>query len=103
MLDAQETKKVGHNWRVEITQSGRGGSILYYTEGVQTPIDFSWEFGGSVVAIIFCPAAATWDNNYPWAKGQRAMILERVGQDVIRQRAPNSKYTIESDDIILIR
>src|SRR5262245_17697429 len=74
---------------VEIAQSGRGGSIAY-REGANT-VAFDWEFGASpAIALIFGPAAQTWDRHYPWAAGRQAEIYDVVGAEAVRQKAPDA-------------
>jgi hypothetical protein len=77
------------NWKVEIQNSGKSGNI-FYEEGSQC-FDFYWEFGGApgIVLIIWSPEPSDWDEKIPWASGRRDEILNRVAQEVIRQRAPN--------------
>ena len=68
---------------VEITQSGRGGSITY-REGENT-VAFDWEFGASpAIALIFGPTAQAWDRQYPWAAGRQAEIYDFVGAEAVR-------------------
>jgi hypothetical protein len=77
--------------KVEITQSGRGGTI-YYHEGTRT-ISFEWEFAASpVLALIYGPSAAVWDQMHVWAAGRQLEIYARVGEEVIRQKAPGYRY-----------
>ena len=59
---------------------------------------FYWEFGGGdVVAILHTGLSS------PWSRQQRE-ILERVIQEVVRQRAPTCKADIdETGDYIYFR
>lgn len=76
---------------VEITQSGRGGSI-YYHEGTRT-ISFDWEFAASpALAVIIGPSAAVWDQMHIWAAGRQNEIYNLVGVEVIRQKAPGFRF-----------
>lgn len=75
------------DWRVEMPIDGRSGVISYH-EGSQVAT-FDWEFGGGkTVAIIYIGKASEWSQRYPWAASRRQKILERVKQEVIKQRAP---------------
>lgn len=66
---------------------GRDGYISYY-EGTSAT-SFYWEFGGGdVVAILHTGLSS------PWSRQQRE-ILERVIQEVVRQRAPTCKADID--------
>lgn len=86
------------NWRVEIEQQGRGGRVYYYEVEHSTPISFDWEFGeGDTVALIFCPSATSWNANYPWAENRRSVILDRVGKEIIRQRAQSHGFSVQGD------
>jgi hypothetical protein len=87
------------SYKVEISQSGRGGSINY-TENEQA-LRLDWEFAMDG-AYIFVPTPELWDaywqgNNIQWAAGRRQEILERVAEEVRRQKAQSSKVTIEDD------
>ena len=79
---------------VEISQSGRGGSI-YYREGDNT-ISFGWEFALSpALALIFGTETKHWEHQHPWAAGRQKEIFEFVAEEVIRQKAPGSDYESE--------
>jgi hypothetical protein len=78
---------------VTISQSGRAGSISY-REGVEEAV-FQWEFGGSVVALIWGTKRIDWDVSHPWAAGRQAEVYNFVAKEVIRQKAPNSGFDIE--------
>lgn len=74
-------------WSIEIKSSGRSGSVEY-REGAGA-LSFYWELGGEeVVASIWVGDVPKWTAEYPWAVGRRREILERVAQEVIRQKAP---------------
>ena len=74
-------------WSVEIAMAGRDGSILYAEHSGN--IHFYCEFGGGdVLAIIHGLDQVAWEKQYPWAMQRRMQILQRVAQDVIRQKAP---------------
>ena len=76
---------------VEITQTGRGGSI-YYHEGNRT-ISFDWEFAASpALALIIGPSTAVWDQMHVWAAGRQCEIYGLVGVEVIRQKAPGYRF-----------
>jgi hypothetical protein len=74
------------DWTVEFESRGRAGNI-HYTEGSNV-ITFYYEFGGTVVAIIWPPEKQVWDRKFPWAVGRRNEIIERVIQETLRQQAP---------------
>jgi len=77
-----------NDWIVEIDSSGRAGSI-YYKEGSNI-IQFSFEIGGKFVAAIWPPDKQVWDSKFAWAIGRRKEIIDRLIQEVIRQKAPSS-------------
>ena len=80
--------------RVEITTSGRGGTISY-REG-RNLASFDWEFGGGdALAILIGPKSEHWDLQNPWATGRQAEIYEFVGAEVIRQQAPGYSADID--------
>lgn len=81
---------------VEITTSGRGGSILY-VEGDKS-INFDWEFAlPPALALIFGPTAQHWDPNFPWASGRQEEIYTIVAEEVVRQKAPDYGFEIDLD------
>jgi len=82
--------------KVEITTSGRGGSILY-REGDQT-VNFDWEFAlPPALTLIFGSTAKHWDANYPWASGRQEEIYNFVAEEVVRQKAPGCIYEVDFD------
>ncbi len=81
-------------WQVEIPLGGRDGYIGYY-EG-ERAASFYWEFGGGVVqAIIHIGSSSHWSKLYPWAAERRMEILQRLIQEVIRQRGLVCKADID--------
>ena len=81
---------------VDISTTGRGGGITY-REGERT-IPFDWEFGMSpALALVWGPTRADWDTRYPWASGRQASIYERVGEEVVRQKAPDGGFEYDLD------
>jgi len=83
--------------KVEITQSGRGGTI-YYHEETRT-ISFEWEFAASpALAVIRGPSAAVWDQMHVWAAGRQEEIYDLVGAEVLRQKAPGYKFSADLEN-----
>ncbi|HEV7927094.1 MAG TPA: hypothetical protein VGR14_17190 [Verrucomicrobiae bacterium] len=73
---------------------GPSGHVRYY-EGASVA-SFYWEFGGGdIVAIIYIGQPSEWGKQHPWAADRRHEILERMIQEVIRQRAPTCKADID--------
>ena len=73
---------------------GRDGYIGYY-EGPHAA-SFYWEIGGDdVVVILHVDQSSGRNTLHPWAAGRQHEILERVIQEVIRQRAPTCKADID--------
>ena len=66
---------------------GRDGYVIYY-EG-QHRTSFYWEFGGGDVVVIIHTGLRS-----PWSVQQRE-IVERVIQEVTRQRAPTCKADMD--------
>jgi len=89
-------------WHVTIHTHGRSG-VIEYREGEHT-LDVSWEFGGSVVAILDA-RVRDWDAKFPWAAGRSVEILERIGAEVVRQKAPSCVAEIDpaNPDLLYIR
>jgi hypothetical protein len=81
-------------WSIEIKSTGRSGTVEYREEAGS--LSFYWEFGGGdAVASISVGDLAKWTAAYPWAIDRRREILERVAQEVIRQKAPNCRADID--------
>ena len=90
-------------YKVEIEQTGRGGTIKYYEDGGM--ITFDWEFAING-ADIFVATPKQWDMNCRgrgagWAAGRRQEILERVAEEVRAQKATTSVVSIEDNWIHL--
>lgn len=80
--------------RLEITESGRGGSIYYHED--EHTARFDWEFAlPPALAIIMGPKAEVWDRAHPWAAGRQAEIYAFVGEEVIRQKAGGTRCEID--------
>lgn len=85
------------NYVVDIDQSGRGGRISYAENG--NTMCFDWEFAING-ATVFVPSPDEWDlrcqkEGGGWARGRRQEILERVAQEVRRQKAGSASVSIE--------
>jgi hypothetical protein len=86
--------------QVEITQSGRGGSI-YYREADQV-VSFGWEFAVEpALALIFGPKASQWAGAVPWAAGRQQEIFDRVGEEVDRQKAEGCGFETDLEDGVI--
>jgi len=81
------------NAEVTISQNGRAGSISY--REVEREVLFDWEFGGSVVALIWGTNSRDWDRCHPWAVGRQSEIFDFVAKEVICQKAPTSNFEID--------
>ena len=83
-----------NGWSVSVHEDGRSGKVIYRDRSGS--LSFYWEFGGGdVVATIQVGDAATWQRQHSWAAGYRAEILRRVGDEVIRQKAPGCRAEID--------
>ena len=85
--------------KVEIIQTGRGGTINYTEQ--DTVLSFDWEFATNG-ADMFVPAPAQWaaychSRSADWAANHREEILERVAAEVRKQKAASSNVTIEDN------
>jgi hypothetical protein len=80
--------------RVEISSSGRAGSISYH-EGPHTA-SFDWEFAlPPALALVSGPGAKLWDHRYPWAAGRQGEVYEVVAREVVRQQAPECRFKLD--------
>src|SRR5947209_1180984 len=71
------------NYKVEIDQTGRGGSVSYTEDGQTLSLDWEFAVGG---VDIFVPTPEEWDAYWQnrgaiWAAGRRQEILERVAEE----------------------
>lgn len=88
------TSPTSEQWSVEVTASGRSGSVNYHKSS--GCISFYWEFGsGDTVAIIWVEDLGLWRTCHPWAIERRREILERVANEVIGQKAPTCSADID--------
>jgi hypothetical protein len=79
---------------VEITDSGRGGSVSYH-EGANVA-SFDWEFAlPPALALIFGPGSKVWDRVCPWAVGRQVEIYQQVAREVLRQKASGCTFELD--------
>jgi len=79
---------------VEISTSGRGGTI-YYREGAEE-VTFDWEFACSpALALLFGARAEHWDARYTWAAGRQQEIFQFVAEEVARQKASGHLFELD--------
>ena len=90
------------DWLVSIT-SGKGpcGGVTYH-EGAAT-ISFPWEFVSGGDSIVYIDLSFVNWSNYPWAIERRTEILQRVAQEVIRQKAPNCIAEFKENYIAIVK
>ena len=82
------------DWRVDIKENGRCGSVSYQESA--GCISFRWEFGGGdTVAIIYFEDETAWRTKHPWVAGRRTEILQRVADEVIRQKAHSCRAEMD--------
>ena len=87
------------SYKVEIQQTGRGGTIIYSEDSGS--LSFDWEFATDGVDM-FVSTPEQWDancrsRNAGWAEGRRREILELVAAEVRRQKATSSAVTIDDN------
>jgi len=87
------------NYKVEIHQTGRGGRVSYMED--ERTLFLDWEFAVDGVDL-FVPTPENWDAYWQgrdagWAGGRRQEILERVAEEVRKQKAAGAKVTIEDN------
>jgi hypothetical protein len=86
-------------YKVEIEQTGRGGTVIYFEDAGS--LSFDWEFAINGVDM-FVATPEQWDancrsRNAGWAEGRRLEILERVTEEVRRQKATSAVVTIDDN------
>ena len=80
---------------VEITEHGRSGTVVYREPA--GGLSFYWEFGGGdVVVCINVGTEADWRREHAWAGDRRDSILQFVGEEVVKCKAPTC--TVEVDE-----
>jgi hypothetical protein len=85
---------------VEITTSGRGGTITYHEP--PHSLQFSWEFAmPPALALIFGPSATSWAQAAPWAAGRQEEIIAALAREVARQKAPGRGFRFDADTGII--
>jgi hypothetical protein len=87
------------NYKVEIDQSGRGGRVSYIEN--ERALNLDWEFAINGVDL-FVPTPEQWDaywqsRDADWARGRRQEILERVADEVRKQKAAGAAVTFEDN------
>lgn len=90
--------------KVEISQSGRGGTI-YYAEG-DSRLSFDWEFS-MTGTTIFVPTPGQWDrwcdaSGFAEAKGRRDEILPFVAVETTRQKTSGARFEISDNWIEIL-
>ncbi|MCE9636879.1 MAG: hypothetical protein K8T90_14335 [Planctomycetes bacterium] len=69
-------------------------AYVHYREG-DNHLRFDAELlSGDAVVGVWVPVER-WDENHPWAAGRLRAILDVVGMEVVRQRAPGCRADIE--------
>lgn len=80
---------------VEITEHGRSGTVDYRDPAGN--LTFHWEYGGGdVVVCINVGTEADWRREHAWAGDRRDSILQFVGEEVVKCKAPTC--TVEVDE-----
>lgn len=86
---------MGERWRVAFDEHGPDGYVRY-KEGGRT-LSFYWAFGaGNIIASISVGDDAEWRADYPEFAGRREEIIARIAAASIRERAPTSRWEIDS-------
>jgi hypothetical protein len=81
-------------WEVDISGNGPAG-VVHYREG-QHSASFPWEFVvGRTLAMITVGHSSAWNHVVPWAAERREVVLQRVAEEVLRQKAPNCEAVVD--------
>lgn len=82
-----------NGWRVWFEEDGRSGRVGFEGEG--RSFSMYWEFGGGdVVAIIDVPPPAMWEVQTHIPLEKRLPILNFIGSETVRQKAPSCRYVL---------
>ncbi len=81
------------NYKVRVSQAGRGGTIFYVEN--EAELAFDWEFS-MTGATVFVPTPLQWEafckaDNFT---GRRQEILENLGAELCRQQTSNGTFEI---------
>lgn len=88
------------DWNVECEPVGQCGYFFYHEGSRELP--FVWEYGGDgVIVIVRFEQPDKLPLRYLWAVERRREILERVAQEVIRQRAPTCVADIDEQSLCI--
>jgi hypothetical protein len=85
------------NYKVEIVREGRGGSVYYREDEATLP--FYWDITGDGFEVYLTPTTEWNDfckqNNAMQCIGRRQEIVERIAEEVRRQKAKKAKVSID--------
>jgi hypothetical protein len=89
------------DYEVKYTREGRSGDVFYIEDGLKLP--FEWDIT-TVGFDIYVPMPNEWDafcenHGAYWAKGRRQEILQRIADEMRRQRAKGAKISIDDTGI----
>jgi hypothetical protein len=81
--------------------SGRAGTL--YFKNQETSFSMWWEFGGGdALAIINIPSAQNWETETQLALDKRAVVLQFIGEQVVRDQASGNGYYEIAEDFLTI-
>lgn len=85
---------MGEAWSVSVEERGREGVVRYRDSEVG--LSFPFEFGGGeALALISVGTAEEWAQRHPRIAARRTEILERIGVELLRQRAPACRAVMD--------
>ncbi len=88
--------------RLEFQNYGRTGMVRY-VEGARS-FEMDYEFGGGdCLVFLSIPGLEQWEGATGTLLAERAEILEFIAQETLRQQAPNCRYKIEAEAILIVR
>lgn len=88
---------VGH---VSYEGQGRSGHVIFYRNDMT--LHFPFEFaGGNALSIVEVPTVENWEKETKLPLSDRPVILEFVARRIIRNQAPNCKYLMHPDHILI--
>jgi hypothetical protein len=89
------------NYEVKFTTKGRGGWVYYIEDGKTLPFDWDITTAGF---DIYVPTSEEWTafcdgHNALQAKDRREEILQRIAEEVRKQKAKTAKVSIDETGI----
>ncbi len=96
----QQERQASALGRVTFKNTGRSGLATY--RGEASSFDLYYEFGGNdMVIVIDVPSLGEWLAKTGLPPEQREQVLHEIGAEAVKAQAPNGRYALEGDSIVV--